>query len=249
MNRTDGIRMTSEISPGDRTCPVCGEDRVTTFDHPHTFEYGSGDSAVTLQVNLPVHQCQACDFEFLDQDGERIKHEAVCRHLGVLTPGEIRRIREQYRMTRLSFSKITGLGEATLNRWENGVLLQNRANDLYLRLLAMSDIFDRLSHLPDRPFPSQECDFEARSIRHDFSKAAVPITKRPPTALAGVHLKSYGGWDSSDMSTASKQMTLLSQVFPRKTVKGIPIPPKVERRAANDRDHAKPKPPIRSIVS
>ena len=247
MNSTDSIRMTSEISRGDRTCPVCGEDHVTTFDNRHTFEYGSGDSAVTLQVDLPVHQCQACDFEFLEQEGERIKHEAVCRHLAVLTSDEIRRIREQYGMTRLSFSKVTGLGVATLNRWENGVLIQSRANDLYLRLLAMPDIFERLSHLPDRPFPSPEIDFEARGDRQDFSKATGPITNRPPTALARVHLKSYGGSDSRDMSAVSKQMTLLSQVFPRKAVKGIPIPPRVVGRAAIDGDHAKPTPPIRSL--
>ena len=186
--------------------------QVNTFDHQEEFEYGSGKSAVTLQVQLPVRRCDACDFEFLDQDGERIKHEAVCHHLGVLTSTEIREIRKQYGKTRSSFAELTGLGEATLNRWENGVLIQNRANDRYLGLLAMPDIFDRLSHLPDRPFRPQEFDFEAGGNRQDFSKAAVPITKRPPSALADVHLKSYGGWDSPDMSAASKQMTLFPQV-------------------------------------
>ncbi len=39
-------------------------------------------------------------------------------------------------MSRAAFSKMTGLGQATLNRWENGILIQNRANDRYLRLLA-----------------------------------------------------------------------------------------------------------------
>ena len=39
-------------------------------------------------------------------------------------------------MSRAAFAKVTGLGEATLNRWENGLLIQNRANDRYLRLLA-----------------------------------------------------------------------------------------------------------------
>jgi hypothetical protein len=31
---------------------------------------------------------------------------------------------------------LTGFGEATISRWERGRLLQNRANDRYLRLLA-----------------------------------------------------------------------------------------------------------------
>ena len=38
-------------------------------------------------------------------------------------------------MSRADFSRLTGLGEATLNRWENGILIQNAANDRYLRLL------------------------------------------------------------------------------------------------------------------
>ena len=232
-----------------RTCPVCGENQVITHHHQDSFEYGSGESAVTLHVELPVRRCEACEFEFLDQEGERIKQEAVCRHLGVLTSTEIRGIRERYRMTRASFAELTGLGEATLNRWENGVLIQNRANDRYLRLLAMPDIFDRLSHLSDRPFSSQQLDFEAGDSRHEFSKAAVPITKRPPAALADVHLKSYGGWDSPDMSAASKQMTLFSKVLPRETVKGIPVPTRVVRRTDKDRDHAKPTRPIKSILS
>ena len=249
MKPTDTVRATDDSPTRDLICPICGGNQVNTYHHQDAYEYGSGEAAVTLHVKLPVRRCDTCDFEFLDQEGERIKHEAVCLHLGVLTSGEIRRIREQYGMTRLSFSKVTGLGEATINRWENGVLIQNRANDRYLRLLAMPDIFDRLSHLPDRPFPSQEFDFEAGGNRQDFSKAAVPITKRPPTALADVHLKSYGGWDSPDVGAASKQMTLFSQAFPRKTVKGIPIPTRVVRRAAKDRDHAKPTLPIRSILS
>ena len=39
-------------------------------------------------------------------------------------------------MTRAAFTRVTGLGEATLNRWENGIMIQTLANDRYLRLLA-----------------------------------------------------------------------------------------------------------------
>jgi putative zinc finger/helix-turn-helix YgiT family protein len=156
---------------------VCGEDQVTTYNYRYDFEYGSGGSAVTLQVELPIRRCDTCDFEFLDQEGERIKHEAVCRHLGVLTSTEIRGIRERYGMSRASFAELTGLGEATLNRWENGVVIQNPANDRYLRLLSMPDVFGRLSHLPDCPFTStEEPDPENRY------KTAAHVKKRRPKA-------------------------------------------------------------------
>ena len=38
-------------------------------------------------------------------------------------------------MTRAKFAQVTGLGEASLNRWENGLTIQTYAYDRYLRLL------------------------------------------------------------------------------------------------------------------
>ena len=132
------------VANRDYTCPQCAGKAVTTSQHRHTFRYGSGESAVDLTVSLPIRQCSSCDFEFLDDEAERLKHNAVCEHFGVLTPAEIRRIRESYGMTRAAFAQVTGLGEATLNRWENGIMIQTLANDRYLRLLASSATMQRL---------------------------------------------------------------------------------------------------------
>ena len=151
MNPRDPEHKPDESTSNELTCPVCGDDHVSTFVHRDAFEYGTGESAVTLHVDLPVRRCTACDLEFLDHEGERIRHEAVCRHLGVLTSTEIRAIRKKYGMTRSSFAQVTGLGEATLNRWENGVVIQNPANDRYLQLLAIPDVFERLTDLLSRP--------------------------------------------------------------------------------------------------
>ncbi len=75
-------------------CPLCGGGSVTTSVHRHTFGYGSGASAIELTVDVPVRRCGPCDFEYLDEAAEDLKHEAICRHFGVLSPSEIRRIRE-----------------------------------------------------------------------------------------------------------------------------------------------------------
>ena len=120
----------------ESSCAVCGEVGVTIEWVQHTFTYGTGKSAAELTARVPVHRCDACDFEYLDEVGHRLQHEAVCGHLGVLPPAEIRRIRKRHDMTRAQFSEVTGLGEASLNRWENGVNIQTHANDRYLRLLA-----------------------------------------------------------------------------------------------------------------
>ena len=61
---------------------------VTTSWNRHAFDYGSGESAVELTVSVPVRRCDACGFACLDEAAERLKHEAVWRHLGVLAPAE-----------------------------------------------------------------------------------------------------------------------------------------------------------------
>ena len=125
-------------------CPDC-EGIATTRRHRHVFRYGQGVSAADIAVELPVRHCGACGFEFLDEEGERLKHEAVCRHLGVLAPQEIRDIRSRQGMTRAAFAAVTGLGEASLGRWETGAGIQSHANDRYLRLLAQQGGIARLS--------------------------------------------------------------------------------------------------------
>ena len=67
---------------------MCGDTEITTSWNRHTFDYGAEDSAVELTVSVPVRRCNPCEFEYLDEAAERLKHEAVCRHLGVLPPTE-----------------------------------------------------------------------------------------------------------------------------------------------------------------
>ena len=122
------------------SCPMCDGEGITTTWNIHAFDYGSGDSSVELQVRVPVRRCGTCEFRYLDDEAERLKHTAICDHLGVLPPEKIRRIREDHGMTRATFAHVTGLGEASLNRWENGLSIQTHANDRYLRLLARSEI-------------------------------------------------------------------------------------------------------------
>ena len=141
-------RLNEETAGGSQdsgfTCPDCGGHSFTTVQHNDAFKYGAGDSPVTLHARVPVHCCDSCDFEFLGREGRLVKHEAVCRHLGLLTPTEIRSIRESHGMSRTAFAEVTGFGEATLNRWENGAVIQNRANDHLLRLMQSPDILNRL---------------------------------------------------------------------------------------------------------
>ena len=129
------------------SCSLCGGGEVSTTIRHHTFVYGEGADAVELKVEVPVRSCDACEFEYLDEESERLKHETVCNHLGVLSPSKIRGIRRNLGMSRKDFAQVTGLGTASLNRWENGLSIQTHGYDRYLRLLAIPEIVPRLEML------------------------------------------------------------------------------------------------------
>ncbi len=117
----------------DRTpaiCPRC-EGPATTSVEDDIVEFGDIEIAITM----PVRTCEDCDIQFVDHVGARIETEAIYRHHGLLTPWEIRDLRKRRGLSRPAFAAVTGLGEATIKRWETGATAQNRANDRYLRLL------------------------------------------------------------------------------------------------------------------
>jgi len=116
-------------------CPQCERTNVVTRWQEQDFVYGPPGGGTTLTASVPVRSCSECGFEFLDEEAELARHAAICDHLGVLKPAEIRGLRERYKLSRAEFANVTRLGEATLARWENGILIQNKAYDEYLRLL------------------------------------------------------------------------------------------------------------------
>lgn len=135
---------TSNTAASGLSCPQCGEGAISTSIQRDKFVYGTGNSAVELIVDLPVRHCNDCDTHYIDAEAEDIKHEAVCRHLGVLPPAAIVNIRKKHGLSRAAFAKITGLGEASLGRWEKGINIQNPGNDRFIRLLEDSRVMQQL---------------------------------------------------------------------------------------------------------
>ena len=57
-------------------------------------------------------------------------------------------------MSRAVFSRLTRIGEASLGRWENGLLIQNLAYDHLLYLLTFPENLERLKfRKPDAQLP------------------------------------------------------------------------------------------------
>jgi DNA-binding transcriptional regulator YiaG len=177
----------AENTSEELTCFDC-DSPVDQIWGTHTFPYGLGPAAVELTVYLPIHVCPSCGLEFLDDEAETLKHEAICAHLGVLSPNDIRGIRRMHGMSRAAFSKVTGLGEATLNRWENGILIQSAANDRYLRLLATPNNLHRLQRLESEPsdsVPPSETDagrFRAIDVSDEHRRQQESFRLQPRAA-------------------------------------------------------------------
>ena len=131
---------------GPDTCEMCGTPGLKTELVRDPFIYGVGDDAVELVADIPVQTCLSCG-PYTDDEAEDIRHDQVCRHLGVLKPTEIRDLRTKYRLSRAELARITGLGESSIARWERRQVIQNVGNDRYLRLLRDSAIFLRAKSL------------------------------------------------------------------------------------------------------
>ncbi len=151
MNRDELRRRSTGVVADTIVCPTCGDERVNTTVTRDEFSYGDGSSAVQLVAALPVRTCSKCGFKFLDGDAEDAKHDAICRHLGVMTPREVRCLREACGLSRTEFARLTRLGEATLGRWERGALIQNAAYDQLLYLLSFPENLRRLRAREDQP--------------------------------------------------------------------------------------------------
>lgn len=125
-------------------CPMCETHNVQTSIETETFPYGSGPDTVDLTARVPVRTCNDCGFQFTDDIAEEARHDAVCNHLGVMSPKKIVEIRKAYRMSRADFARLTRIGEASLARWENGLIIQSPAYDQFLYLLTFPENFERL---------------------------------------------------------------------------------------------------------
>jgi len=157
--KTEEVESPAPAEPASALrCPVCGHEDIRTTPTEDTFTYGVGQNAVQITVTVPVRTCAKCGYQYTDDAAEDVRHEAVCRHLGVLMPREIVSLREKYGLSPGEFAELTRVGKTTLDRWERGTLVQDSAADQLLYLLQFDENVQRLrgraakqAGLPGRP--------------------------------------------------------------------------------------------------
>ncbi len=136
MNAIDEIiaAAEAEATSGKRTdtcgCGAAALEDVTVVEKVVVEEDGT-----SIDVEVPAVRCGSCGVTYTDHRAEPVRQTAICRHFGLLAPEEIRTIRRDLGMSRPKFSEAFGIPTASLERWENGRLMQNESTDTLLRAI------------------------------------------------------------------------------------------------------------------
>jgi len=116
-------------------CPAC--DAVDNPFVPAQRETEQDFRGQTLRVTSPAFRCRHCGFSLLGPghlDALRLAtHDAYRRRHGLLTTAEIISRRKAMGLSQKRFAETLGVGSASIERWESGVLVQDKASDILLR--------------------------------------------------------------------------------------------------------------------
>lgn len=141
-------------------CPLCEVGVLHEDTGEFSFDYKGKHFCVK---NITQFRCAECSEIFLnreiEREVERMAIEFRRREDGLLTPFEIKKLRETIGCSQVDFAKLLDIGEKTFARYETGAVTQSRAMDIALRLI-MDD--------PDRAL-AIICDRASVKKDHDFS--------------------------------------------------------------------------------
>jgi len=115
----------------DEYCVVCGQDGPLRHEQKATEFDVRGE---TLHFQVPVTVCPSCGTTEVEDglDPAEMAFTEYRKRKELLTPQQIREMRERYRLSQRSFAALLGMSESTINRYEGGGL-QNEAHDQAIR--------------------------------------------------------------------------------------------------------------------
>lgn len=128
-------------------CPFCADEReiiIKTVNESYPVK--GEDIEITANVSI----CTACGNEIWneDLDTQNLKNafDVFRSKHGLLTPKQIKGIRDKYGISQTTFARALGLGEKTITRYERGSL-QDRAHNGLISLADKPDAFKHLVEL------------------------------------------------------------------------------------------------------
>ena len=128
--------MTFSSSRNAPKCPECEHGHLVPFTRDEEFDYDLGEESIKVVArDVPVERCDSCGMVASGPAAAKVRHEAVCRAAGFLTPTEYKSIREERGWSQQHLADLTGCGVATVSRAERGRIMPNRSYDKVLRAL------------------------------------------------------------------------------------------------------------------
>ena len=116
-------------------CPICGCVTLEERKGEYRFELPQSVSGKAVVIDDATwEKCTTCGEEILPPEVYRRLEIERRKQSGLLSPDEIRGVRERVGLSQEAIARLLGLGLKTYARWESGQSVQNRANDNLIRL-------------------------------------------------------------------------------------------------------------------
>jgi len=129
-----------------RECPICGE--VGMEEHHGEFRFDFPPNIPGGEFLIPDvtwEECSTCGEAILSPEIEDAIDREHYRRKGLLTPDDIKAIRERTGLSQKEMAERLGVGEKTYTRWENGYSMHNKSNDNMIRLFDRSpEVFEEI---------------------------------------------------------------------------------------------------------
>jgi putative zinc finger/helix-turn-helix YgiT family protein len=124
-------------APAAVACPVCGANELELARERRQV---TADDGTSLEFGDEFTRCRKCGVDHYTRDqslaSSRARASVLRAHEGLLSPQEIRAIRDRMGYTQAQLEQVLGVGRKTVVRWENGTVRQSRLADRFLRTLA-----------------------------------------------------------------------------------------------------------------
>lgn len=119
-----------------KDCPLCGATTLVAKRGNYTFvpppEIPGGEIVI---ADTDWLHCDSCGEDILSPELDAAIDQQRYRRLGLLSPEEIRHVREKTGLSAVDMAQLLGVGDKTYTRWENGRSIQNKGNDTLIRLI------------------------------------------------------------------------------------------------------------------
>jgi putative zinc finger/helix-turn-helix YgiT family protein len=120
------------------SCAVCNSEKVKKVRREFSARYNQMPISI---ADAEMYECASCGERFFTPDQAKAVSVAVKRQArvtaGLLTPEEIVAIRQKLGLSQNELERLFGLGSKVVTRWETGRVVQSKAADVALRLLAL----------------------------------------------------------------------------------------------------------------